>query len=292
MTVVTAAPPARKPSSRVTWLVASAALAGAASIYAPIVAGLARQWYEDPNAAYGIFVAIAAGVAIRRRWAHVADLRAAGSPRGAAAIAGAALLYIVGTLAADVFLIRLSLIGFVAAALWFICGTAYVRALAVPLVLLLVAIPLPSAVVTEVTLPLQLAASKCAAALLGAIGIDVIRDGNVLTLNYITLEVAEACSGMRSLVTLLALVAVYWGVTGAPVRRALLLAAATVPVAIAGNGLRVAFTAVLASRLGEGAVGGIVHDATGFAAFILMCAALAAVHVVAARHLRTREAAA
>ena len=279
------------------WLVASASLAAAASIFAPVVRGLARQWYEDPNAAYGILVAIAAAVAARRCWPHLLGLHAGGSPpgagfAGAAGLAAAAVLYVVGTLAADVFLIRLSLIGFISAALWFICGTAHVRALAVPLVLLLVSIPPPSAVVTEVTLPLQLAASKCAAAILAVIGIDVIRDGNVLTLNYITLEVAEACSGMRSLVTLLALVAVYWGLTGASVTRALLVAAATVPVAIAGNGLRVAFTAVLASRMGEGAVRGVVHDATGFVAFVLMCAALAVVHIVSTRHLRTREAAA
>jgi exosortase len=272
------------------WLVAAVALAAAASIYAPVVAGLTRQWYDDPNAAYGIFVAIAAAAAVWRRWPHVAGLDAAGSRWGAAGLTAAAFLYVVGTLAADVFLIRVSLIGFVAAALWFVCGTAHVRAFAVPLVLFLVSIPLPSAVVTEVTLPLQLAASQCAAALLGAFGIDVVRDGNVLTLSYITLEVAEACSGMRSLVTLLALVAVYWGLTGAPATRALLLAAATVPVAIVGNGLRVAFTAVLAARIGENAVRGVVHDATGFAAFVLMCAALAAMHVVTARVLHAPEA--
>ncbi len=268
---------------------ALASLAGAASIFAPVVLGLARQWYEDPNAAYGLLVVLAAAVAARRCWPHVLGLHGGGSHWGIAGLAAAAALYVVGTLAADVFLLRLSLIGFISGALWFICGTAHLRAMAVPLVLLLVSIPLPSAVVTELTLPLQLAASQCAAAILTAIGIDVIRDGNVLTLSYITLEVAEACSGMRSLVTLLALVAVYWGLTGASVKRALLLAAATVPVAIAGNGLRVAFTAVLASRIGEGAVRGMVHDATGFAAFVLMCAALAAVHVASTRHLRARE---
>jgi exosortase len=174
----------------------------------------------------------------------------------------------------------------------FVCGTAHVRALAAPLVLCFAAIPLPSAVVTELTMPLQLAASQCAAGLLSTMGIDVVRDGNVLTLSYITLEVAEACSGMRSLVTLLALVAVYWGTCGASLRRALLLAAAVVPVSLAGNGLRVAATALLASRIGEDAVRGLVHDLTGFASFVVMCAALVAVHALTSRVTRVGHLAA
>jgi len=274
-----------------SWLAASAALVAAASIYAPVVSGLGRQWYEDPNAAYGALVAIAAAFAIRQRWFRVRTLTAAGSWCGLVAVAGAAALYGVGSLAADVFVLRVSLIAFAAAVLWFVCGSAHLRLLAVPLVLFLVSIPLPSAVVTELTMPLQLAASQCAAGLLDIAGVDVVRNGNVLTLNYITLEVAEACSGMRSAVTLLALVAVYWGIGGAPVRRVLMLAAATVPVAIAGNGLRVAFTAVLAGRMGEDAVRGVVHDATGFVAFVVMCLALAGVQALAMRRVRTLEAA-
>jgi exosortase len=168
---------------------------------------------------------------------------------------------------------------FAAGAAWFIGGAAHLRILAAPLALSVVAIPLPSALVTEVTLPLQLLASQVAAGTLGLVGVPVVRDGNVLTLSYITLEVAQACSGMRSLVTLIALVAVYGAVRELPLRRVLLLAAATVPVALAGNGLRVAFTALLASRLGADAARGFVHDATGWVAFVLMCAPLLALGV-------------
>jgi exosortase len=286
MTVTTAAPPARGPSSRGERLAAVAAVAIAASIFAPVAAGLVRQWYEDPNAAYGALVAIAAAFAVRQRWARVRALPRAGSWLGAAGLVGAAILYAAGTLAADLFLLRTSFVAFSAAAIWFVCGTPTFRAMAVPIVLALAAIPLPNALVTELTLPLQLGASQLATAMLGAIGIDVIRDGNVLTLSYITLEVAEACSGMRSLVTLVALVAVYWGTSGATVTRAAILAAAAVPVALAGNGLRVAFTAVLAGRIGEDAVRGIVHDATGFVTFIVMGAALVGVHVLSSRTSR------
>jgi exosortase len=286
MTVATAAPPARGPSSRGERLAAVAAAAAAVSIYAPVAAGLVRQWYEDPNAAYGALVAIAAVFAMRQRWRRLTTLPREGSWLGLAGLAAAAILYAAGTLAADLFLLRISFVAFGAAVVWFVWGTPALRVMAVPIVLAAAAIPLPNALVTELTLPLQLGASQLATVLLGAVGIDVIRDGNVLTLSYITLEVAEACSGMRSLVTLLALVAVYWGTSGATLTRAAILAVAAVPVALAGNGLRVAFTAVLAGRIGENAVRGFAHDATGFVTFLVMGAALVGVHLLSSRTSR------
>jgi exosortase len=285
MMVSTTAPPVHEPSSR-QWLVAAVVLAAAASIYLSVFAGLVRQWYEDANSAYGFLVAGAAAVAILQRWRRVRALRVEGSWLGLAALIAAAALYVVAALAADMFLLRISFVAFLAAAVWFVCGAAHVRLLAAPLVLCVAAIPPPGALVTELTMPLQLAASYLATLLLGLLGIDVVLDGNILTLSYITLEVAEACSGMRSIVTLLALVAVYGGISGAAVGKVLLLAMATLPVALAGNALRVAATAILASRLGEDATRGVVHDATGFAAFTVMCAALVAVHVLACRYER------
>lgn len=290
MTVITAAPPASEPSSRaLPWLIAAAGIA-AAVMYGPVATNLARQWYQDPAAAYGGLVACAAVLAVHQRWARVRSLPLrGGSWLSIAALSSAAAAYAAGTLAADVFLLRASLVMFAASALWFLCGPAHLRTLGAPLVLLAAALPLPSAVVTELTMPLQLAASRCAAGLITLAGVDVVRDGNVLTLSYITLEVAEACSGMRSLVTLVALVAVYWALAGATVGRFVLLAAATVPVALAGNGLRVAVTALLASRIGERAASGGVHDATGVAAFAAMCGMLVAVHVAATRLATWRE---
>ena len=293
MTVSTAAPPAHRSSSpRLVYLAVAALGGAAASIYFPVLAGLGRQWYEDPNAAYGALVAVAAVVAVRQRWPRLRSAPIEGSWWGAAALLAVAALYALATLAADIFLLRTTCVLFGAAAIWFVCGTAHLRLMAAPLVLCMAAIPPPSAVVTEVTMPLQLAASQIAAGVLGGVGFEVVRDGNVLTLSYITLEVAEACSGMRSLVTLLALVAVYWGTGGPPLGRVAILALTTVPVALAGNGLRVVATAILASRMGQDAARGFVHDATGFAAFVLMCAALVSISVVTARCTNGREVAA
>jgi exosortase len=271
--------------------VAAVAVAAAATVYAPIVIGLVRQWWEDADAGYGAVVAAAAVLALRQRWTRLAALPIDGSRAGIAAVGAAAGLYMVGMLAADVFLLRISLVAFAAATVLFVCGAPHLRTMAAPLALLLIAIPLPSIVVTELTMPLQLAASRGAAALIESAGVAVIRDGNILTIGGVSLEVAEACSGLRSLITLGALTAVYASLRGLTLWAFLVLAAATLPVALAGNSLRVAFTGLLASRIGEDAARGLVHDATGWGAFVLMCLTLVAVHRAAARWAPSRATA-
>ena len=259
-----------------SWIAAAAA-AAAAILYGPLLIGLARQWVNDGDAAYGAVVAVAAAFVFRERWRRVRALPLTGSPAALIFVLASALLYFAGTLAADVFLVRLSLPALAASAIWFVAGSTHLRKLAAPLALCVVAIPIPDALVTEATLPLQLVASRSAAALVSAAGVPVVRDGNVLALGSVTLEVAQACSGMRSLVTLLALVAVYAAFRELPLRRTALLALATVPVALTGNSLRVAATALLATTsLGANAARGLTHDLTGWAAFVLMCALLAA----------------
>src|SRR5918992_551725 len=123
MMVSTAAPPARWSSRRAIYLAVAALSGASASLYVPVGAGLLRQWYEDPNAAYGVFVAVAAAVALRQRWPRLRIIPIEGSWWGAAALLGAAGMYVVATLAADVFLLRVSLIVLGAAAVWFVCGT-------------------------------------------------------------------------------------------------------------------------------------------------------------------------
>jgi exosortase len=256
------------------FIAAAAAALAAALLYLPVLAGLLTQWASDDDAAYGAMVAVVAAVLFVQRRSRVRSLEPRGSNAGIALLACAGAMYVIGTVAADVFLVRASLPLMAVASVLFVAGPVHVRALAAPFALCLVAIPLPSALVTEITLPLQLVASQCAAAMLTAIGVPVVRDGNVLTLNYITLQVAEACSGMRSLVTLAALVAVYAALRELPLRRLAVLAAATVPVALLGNSFRVALTALLAAQVGGEATRGAMHEATGWFAFVLMALAL------------------
>jgi len=103
--------------------------------------------------------------------------------------------------------------------------------------------------------------------------VPVLRDGNLLTLPTITLEVAEACNGLRSVVSLVAVAAICGAIIPLRVGRTMLLIAAAIPIAVIGNGLRVAATGFMALSIGEGAVGGTVHEVTGFVTFVAMCTA-------------------
>ena len=257
--------------------VMAAALA-ASLLFAPVGAGLVRQWYEDPASSHGLVLLIAAGWLVRQRWTALRDLPMRPSTLGLVALAFSLLLHVAGALAGELFILRISSVASLAAAVAALSGLAHLRALATPVALLFLAIPLPATVVTSLTLPLQLTASHVAAGLLNAGGIAAARDGNILTLSAVTLEVAEACSGLRSIVSLASLIAVAKAVGVVPTRHALLLAAATVPIAIAGNSLRVTLTGVLAHVVGPWTARGVVHDATGYAAFAGMCLALALIH--------------
>ena len=112
------------------------------------------------------------------------------------------MLFVVGQLGSDLFLTRVSFVVLVAGAVWSLAGSRATREMAAPLAFLLMAIPLPTLVVNEVTLPLQLAASRVAEVALGLMAIPVYRDGNLLTLPSATLQVAEACSSLQSAVSL------------------------------------------------------------------------------------------
>ena len=134
----------------------------------------------------------------------------------------------------------------------------------------MLAIPLPAVMVTQLTLPLQLVASQVAAGLLDASSIEVARQGNLLILRDITLEVADACSGLRSLISLVSVAAMVGAVLQLRPQRALFLMAAAAPIAVIGNGVRVFATGVLTTWFGEVAVRGFVHDLTGYVAFLAM----------------------
>ncbi len=254
-------------------------LVAVAWTYGRILEGLVAEWASSPDASYGVVLAVVAlAVVWRRRGAFAAAIDPA-PPRalpGGALIAAAAL-FVVGQLGADLFLTRLSLVFLLAAAVWFLAGGAAVRTIAAAFVFLAIAIPLPALVVNAITLPLQLVASRLAESTLAAVGVPVFRDGNVLALPSATLEVAEACSGMRSLVSLMAIGALLAWMTNAPLVRRSAIVALAVPLAVGVNGLRIAATGVACETFGPRAASGAWHEFTGWVAFVASVAVLGAI---------------
>jgi exosortase len=249
------------------------AIVAATTLYASVLAGIARQWFDDPDTAYGILLVAASMLVLRRRLPALRSLTPVPSNSGFAVLVAALLIYVVGTITGDVFLLRASLPVVLVGSIITLWGVTYARTLLPSLTLMALAIPLPALIVTRLTMPLQLAASHIAAGALSLSHVPVLRDGNLLTLPTITLEVAEACNGLRSVVSLVAVAAICGAVIPLRISRTMLLIVAAIPIAVVGNGLRVAATGLMALSIGEGAVSGTLHEVTGFVAFVVMCTA-------------------
>jgi len=255
------------------------AVAAGVGLYAPVLAGLVRQWWIEPASSYGLVLIIVAAVVVQRRWQQWRALPLQPSDGGLAMVTAGLLIFAAGTITGDVFILRVSLPLVIVGAVLSLGGWQHLRLMVAPLGLLVLAIPLPAVVVTHATMPLQLIASQVAAGVLQACQVSVLREGNLLMLNRVTLEVADACSGLRSLVSLVSLTAVCAAFFSMSPSRVALLMVAAVPIAIVGNGLRVAATGLLSTWIGEAAARGFVHDLTGYAAFAAMCAIIVGLQI-------------
>jgi exosortase len=273
--------------ARAAFLVAAVAAFG---LYGSVVAGVARQWVTDPVSSHGILLAAGAAFVVYRRWRQLHAIPIEPRNWGLALFATGLLVYVVGALAGDVFLLRISLPLAIIGVVVGLFGVRHLRVAAAPLALVILAIPLPGAIVTHLTMPLQLVASQVAAAVLQTVQIDVVRQGNLLVLDNITLEVADVCSGLRSVVSLNAIAALCGVLLSLRPQRTLMLMAAALPIAVVGNGFRVAATGVLTTWFGEVAVRGTLHELTGVVSFLVMCAAVIGLQIATRRPLRIRRA--
>lgn len=257
-------------SVRSAALAALALLAGAVAwLYWGVVPGLVRQWASDDDYSHGFFVVpLAAFFAWERRDAL---RRAARRPHvaGAALLAAALLCFVAGQFGSELFLTRVSLIGVLAGLVLFVAGPQHLRILAFPLAFLLLMVPLPALIFNKIAFPLQLIASHVGEYTISSLDIPILREGNVLILANATLEVAEACSGIRSLVSLFTLGIVFGYFVDRRHWVRAVIALSAVPVAILANGLRVASAGVAAHNFGASGVEGLFHDFSGWVVFII-----------------------
>ena len=245
--------------------------------YAPAVTSLANDWRNDPNMGHGFFVPAVVGYMLWQEKDELKKIQPRTSWWGLLVVLLGAAQSIVGTLGVELFLSRSALIVTLTGAVWFLGGTALLKRLAFPLFLLCFMVPLPTLVYNSLTFPLQMLASRLAGEALMILGIPVLREGSVLKLPNMDLNVVEACSGIRSLLSLtfLSLVYGYFFEKKTWIRWALFVA--TVPIAILANGGRVATTGIL-SQINPEWAEGFFHESTGFVIFMLALGFLLLLH--------------
>jgi exosortase len=267
------------------WLLAGALVAA----FLPALFALVGVWTSVDHYSHGFLVPLVAYWAAARGRARFSILE--NRDRRAVVIALAVvLLYAMGLASGSVSLQGLALVAAVANCAFYLGGSQGLRTLAFPLAFLVFMVPLPPDWLTPVIVDLQLLVSSTAVEILGWFGSAVARSGNVIELPAgDTLFVAEACSGITSLVTLMPLSIVLAYFTENTLARRLTIVFAVVPAAMLGNLLRVILTVLAAERYGaEAATGNWLHESAGLFTFTLACLALIGLGALMRRFAPTR----
>jgi len=251
---------------------------GLAILYRQILYELAQDWWNNPDYSHGLVLPFVTLWLIWRRREKLAATPSAPSNFGLLVMIGSLCLLFLGQLGAELFTTRVSLLFLLGGMVLFFFGWKHLRMVAFPLGLLLLAIPLPAIIFYQITFPLQLLASRLGSFFLETTRVPVLREGNVMVLPNVTLEVAEACSGVRSLFTLATLTILYGYLLEDGILLRLVLVALTVPLALFCNGLRIMGTGILAQYVTPEAAEGFFHTFSGWFIFLVALIILLAVH--------------
>jgi exosortase len=267
-------------------------LALVAWLYVPILVRLIAQWWQDPNFSHGFFVPAFAVYLLWQDRKRLRALRATPSLWGLPIIIFAICALALGVFGAEIFVSRMSLLLLLAGLTVFFMGWQTLRAIQFPLLFLILMIPIPAIVFGQVTFPLQILASKLSAGVLPLLGVPVFREGNVINLPAMPLEVAEACSGIRSLLSLTTLAIMYGYLLEKKIAIRIILALASVPIAVAANGLRIVGTGLLVQYWDPDTAEGFFHAFSGWLIFVASLLMLFGLHKCLSIPDRRKESAA
>jgi exosortase len=250
--------------------------------YWPVLVRLVSQWNSDEDMGHGFFVPIVAGYIAWQLRDKFLAIPAKPNWWGLALVIYAGFQLLVATLGAELFLQRTAIVLSIVGAIWFLGGTERLKIMAFPLFVLLFMVPIPAIIYNQITFPLQLLASRAAEWSLMALGIPVLREGNILEMASQKLSVVEACSGIRSLLTLSFLSLIYGYFFEKRTWLRALLFVATAPIAMVANAARVTFTGILAQFRPELAHG-FFHSASGWVIFMVALVILGIFHQIVGR---------
>jgi exosortase D (VPLPA-CTERM-specific) len=252
-------------------------------LYWKIVPPMVQQWYQDENYSHGFIVPLVAGYFLYTRWDELKDLPVTRWNAGLAVILFGLMQLLIGWLGTEYFSMRSSLIVILAGTVLYLFGTGVFRIALLSIAYLFFMIPIPYIIYDAAAFPLKIFVTKVSVLTMKAIGIVVMREGNIIMFPTLTLEVADACSGIRSLISLLALAAAYAFILRISPWKRLILICAAVPIAVFTNAVRVIVTGILAQYWGAKAAEGFFHEFAGMVVFAVAMAMLISLGALLAR---------
>jgi exosortase len=264
-------------SRRVAWAAGLIVLLLIA-VYYQVLWKLVVDWWEIPDASHGFLLPLFAVYLVwsARTTLCRTELRPMWS--GVAIVAAGLAILVLGVFGAELFLSRISLLIVLTGLILSFGGRKLLAELRFPLLILLLAIPIPAIIYSQITLPLQTLAARAAGALLPLFAVPVLREGHVIVLPSMKLEVAQACSGIRSLMSLLTISILYGYFLERSLWTRTMLALVTVPIAIAANCLRIVGTGICVQYWDPDEALGFFHEFSGWVIFLVSLLCLYLVH--------------
>jgi exosortase A len=239
------------------------------ALYWPTFSMFWYDWSHNEDYSHGFLIPFIVGYLVWTKREQLKKCSPSPTIWGIFLVGAGIAMYMVGTIGAEWFVRRSSLIVVLGGLIWYLYGTHYVKTLLFPLLYLIFMVPLPTIVYSGIAFKLQLLVSKVSAGLIGLVGIAVHRSGNIIEVSSGPLAVEEACSGMRSIMALFALSALLGYLLYRTRRRQWLLFAFALPVAVLTNIIRVTTTGILAHYFGRQMAEGVLHQSFGWIVFIL-----------------------
>lgn len=251
-----------------------------AELYFGTFVKLVHDWYTLPDFSHGFLIPFFVGYVLWKQKDELRRLPLVPSWYGLGPLLFGLALLLLGQLGAELYLARISFLFVMAATVVLVAGARFLRRLWFPISLLMLAIPIPQVIFYQLTAPLQHLAATCATHILPLFGVPVLQEGNVIRLPSVSLEVAEACSGIRSLLSLATLSIVYSYFTEREWWRKILLLLFSIPTAVAANTLRIVGTGVLVHYRGASLALGFFHEFSGLLVFAVSVGMLMGIHVL------------
>jgi exosortase len=247
-------------------------------LYYRVAIKLVYDWYSLPDYSHGFLVPLFAVFLVWDKRKVLSTTPIKQTWAGISLVVLSIAVLILGVYGVELFTSRISFVMMLTGLVWTFFGWAMVRALRFPLLVLILAIPFPAIVFNQITFPLQLLASKIASDVLPLLGVPTLHEGNVIELPVMKLEVAEACSGIRSLMSLFTLSVFYGYFLEHSNGRRMVLALASIPIAVAANVVRIVGTGLCVQYWDPEKALGFFHEFSGWVMFVISLACLYLVH--------------